>query len=249
MGPCAHRRPKAVLGVYQRDGAQRHRRNGRQDVNDELQKRLRSCIDSMIFDITLHENFNGGVQIPRAPFAMKHIGPLIEDLAAKLDRAECEIYEIEEDKAALRHEAERIEREYGTKLEAAEKEKDKITDSYMQVVCKFAECRDCLASVYRKLFNDSATPPDDYEGTWHEWLIKEVVEKLEAAEKDAANRARAVTVDWEKTNARRVTLIRKEIAGKSSMAEKQELARLQVLADFRIEIFAPLTARDAAEEK
>lgn len=56
-------------------------------MNDDIRKRLRSCIDRMIFDITLHENFNEGIQIPRAPFAMKHIAPLVEDLAAKLEVA------------------------------------------------------------------------------------------------------------------------------------------------------------------
>lgn len=46
-----------------------------------------------------------------------------------------------------------------------------------ELVNKFDNCRAALAYVYMKLTGNEPTPPDDYEGDWHEWLIQEV-EKL-----------------------------------------------------------------------
>ena len=151
-------------------------------MKDEMRERLRRCIYGTIEDMGTQERLKPGSKADLTSFAMKHISPLVEDLAAKLEAAQANTFD-----------------EFGEAVLLSQ--------------------------------------------------IDDLTKKLEAAEKGAANRARAVTVDWDKTNARRVTLIRKEIAGKSSMEENQELDRLQALADFRIEIFAPLTGIAEMGEK
>lgn len=50
-----------------------------------------------------------------------------------------------------------------------------------------------------------------------------------------------VVIDqWPKTNRRRGELIRRDISGSITPGEAVELARLQRLADIRIDLFAPL---------
>ena len=54
----------------------------------------------------------------------------------------------------------------------------------------------------------------------------------------------AVTQDWTKTNRRRGTLIERKVRRAISTAEKEELGRLQELADLRVRLVAPLPLRE-----
>ena len=45
---------------------------------------------------------------------------------------------------------------------------------YERVVEKFDKCRAALALQYKRLTGKEPTPPDEYEGEWHEWLIAEL---------------------------------------------------------------------------
>ncbi len=54
----------------------------------------------------------------------------------------------------------------------------------------------------------------------------------------------AITQDWPKTNRRRGTLIEKKVRRAISRDEKEELGRLQELADLRVRLVAPLPLRE-----
>ena len=51
--------------------------------------------------------------------------------------------------------------------------KDAANKDYGSVVSKFDECRAALARVVEDRGLET-TPPDEYKGSWHEWLISQL---------------------------------------------------------------------------
>lgn len=94
-------------------------------------------------------------------------------------------WEIAEYIEALRNENARLQYEVGKyqkvanqdihdvfeRAEKAEAERDALQKDYTSTVAKFDDCRGMLAFLYKQKTGKEPTPPDNYEGDWHVWLI------------------------------------------------------------------------------